>query len=249
MVSTDLARNVLGVIGNIISIILFLSTVPTFYRIWKRKSVERFSAVPYLVTFVNCGLWVFYGLPLVHPHNLLVTTTNGAGMLIESVYLFLFIIYSDHKKRIRVLLVLLVEIIFLVVLVVLILTLTHTTKLRSSIVGGISIGGNIMMYASPLPVMKMVITTKSVEYMTFLLSLFCFVNGVCWFAYAFIRFDPFVVIPNGLGALFGLAQLILYATFYKSTQEIIARREGKNDLTLGDVATSTRPISGSLDHV
>ncbi|KAI3713475.1 hypothetical protein L1987_72053 [Smallanthus sonchifolius] len=249
MVSADLARNILGVIGNIISITLFLSTVPTFYKIWKRKSVERFSPVPYLVTFVNCGLWVFYGLPLVHPHSLLVTTTNWAGMVIESVYLFLFIFYSDHKKRIRVLLVLLVEIIFLGVLVVLVLTLTHTTKLRSAIVGGISVGGNIMMYASPLSVMKMVITTKSVEYMPFLLSLFCFANGVCWFAYAFIRFDPFVAIPNGLGALFGMAQLILYATFYKSTQEIIARREGKNDLALGDVAISTRPIDGSSDQV
>lgn len=40
----------------------------------------------------------------------------------------------------------------------------------------------------------MVITTKSVEYMPFLLSLFCFANGVCWFSYALIRFDPFVAV-------------------------------------------------------
>ncbi|CAH1435126.1 unnamed protein product [Lactuca virosa] len=251
MVSADFARNTLGVIGNVISIILFLSTVPTFYRIWKNKSVERFSPVPYLVTFVNCGLWIFYGLPFVHPHSLLVTTTNGAGILIESVYLFLFIIYSDQKNRIRVLLVLLFEIIFLGVLVVLVLTLAHTTKLRSSIVGGICIAGNIMMYASPLSVMKMVITTKSVEYMPFLLSLFCFANGVCWFSYALIRFDPFVAVPNGLGALFGLAQLVLYATYYKSTQEMIAKRQGKSELVLGNgnVATSTGAINGEVERV
>ncbi|KAI3501453.1 hypothetical protein L1887_29322 [Cichorium endivia] len=249
MVSADFARNLLGVIGNVISIVLFLSTVPTFYRIWKNKSVERFSPIPYLVTFVNCGLWVFYGLPLVHPHSLLVTTTNGAGLLIESIYIFLFIIYSDNKKRIRVLLVLLVEIIFLGVLVVLVLTLAHTTKLRSAIVGGICIGGNIMMYASPLSVMKLVIATKSVEYMPFLLSLFCFANGVCWFSYALIRFDPFVAVPNGIGALFGLAQLILYATFYKSTQELIAKREGKNGLDLGNMVTSTGDNIGQVERV
>ncbi|XP_076927678.1 bidirectional sugar transporter SWEET6b-like [Bidens hawaiensis] len=249
MVSADLARNVIGVIGNIISIILFLSTVPTFYKIWKRKSVERFSPVPYLVTFVNCGLWIFYGLPLVHPHSLLVTTTNGFGIVIESVYLLLFIIYSDHKKRIRVLLTLIVETIFLCVLVILVLSLTHTTKLRSAIVGGIAVGGNIVMYASPLSVMKMVITTKSVEYMPFLLSLFCFANGICWFSYALIRFDPFVAVPNGIGALFGLAQLILYATFYKSTQEIIAKREGNSELTLTDMNSSTGPVNNRLDQV
>ncbi|XP_071695797.1 bidirectional sugar transporter SWEET6b-like [Rutidosis leptorrhynchoides] len=240
MVSADFACNVIGVIGNLISIILFLSPVPTFYKIWKRKSVERYSPVPYLVTFVNCGLWIFYGLPLVHPHSLLVTTTNGAGMAIECVYLLLFIIYSDLKKRMRVILVLVVEIIFLTGLVVLVLTLTHSTKTRSAIVGGICIFGNISMYASPLSVMKMVITTKSVEYMPFLLSLFCFANGVCWFSYALIRFDPFVAVPNGLGALFGLAQLILYATFYKSTKEIMAKRHGKSEVSLGNMDTNNR---------
>nr|XP_043608542.1 bidirectional sugar transporter SWEET6b-like [Erigeron canadensis] len=237
MVSADLARNVIGVIGNIISIILFLSTVPTFYKIWKKKSVEQFSPVPYLVTFVNCGLWIFYGLPLVHPHSLLVTTTNGAGIIIESVYLLLFIIYCDRKKRVRVLLVLVAEIIFLAVLVVCVLTLAHTTKVRSAIVGGLCMAGNIMMYAAPLSIMKMVITTKSVEYMPFLLSLFCFANGVCWFTYALIRFDIFVIIPNGVGALFSLVQLILYACYYKSTKEIIAKRQAKSEVSLGKMAT------------
>nr|GFC07993.1 bidirectional sugar transporter SWEET4-like [Tanacetum cinerariifolium] len=186
---------------NVISIILFLSPVPTFYKIWKKKAVESYSPIPYLVTFVNCGLWIFYGLPLVHPHSLLVTTTNGAGIVIESVYILLFIIYSTRNKRNMVLLVLLVEVIFLVVLVIVVLTVTHSTNVRSAIVGGIAIAGNIAMYASPLSVWKMVITTKSVEYMPFLLSLFSFANGVCWFSYALIRFDPYVAVPNGLGVL------------------------------------------------
>jgi solute carrier family 50 protein (sugar transporter) len=34
-------------------------------------------------------------------------------------------------------------------------------------------------------------------------------------------------VPNGLGALFGLAQLILYATFYKSTKRQVAERKTK----------------------
>lgn len=35
----------------------------------------------------------------------------------------------------------------------------------------------------------------------------------------------FSQIPNGLGTLFGVAQLILYATYYKSTQRILAERK------------------------
>ncbi|KAJ0611618.1 putative glutathione peroxidase [Helianthus annuus] len=38
---------------------------------------------------------------MVHPHSLLVITINGAGLFIETVYLLLFLIYSNHKQRIK----------------------------------------------------------------------------------------------------------------------------------------------------
>jgi solute carrier family 50 (sugar transporter) len=34
-------------------------------------------------------------------------------------------------------------------------------------------------------------------------------------------------IPNGLGVLFAVAQVVLYAIYYKSTQEIIEARKRK----------------------
>ncbi|MFS8033192.1 putative SWEET sugar transporter [Helianthus anomalus] len=102
---------------------------------------------------------------MVHPHSLLVISINGGGLFIETVYLLLFLIYSARKQRIKVLLILLAEIVFVGVLSALVLTVAHTTKVRSNIVGSIAIVGNIMMYAAPLSTMKLVITTKSVEYM------------------------------------------------------------------------------------
>lgn len=36
---------------------------------------------------------------------------------------------------------------------------------------------------------KLVIQTKSVEYMPFTLSLASFLNGVCWTTYSFLPFD------------------------------------------------------------
>jgi solute carrier family 50 protein (sugar transporter) len=36
-------------------------------------------------------------------------------------------------------------------------------------------------------------------------------------------------IPNGLGVLFAVAQLVLYAIYYKSTQEIVEARKRKAD--------------------
>ncbi|KAL3742878.1 hypothetical protein ACJRO7_018222 [Eucalyptus globulus] len=234
MVSADAARTAVGVLGNAIALFLFLSPMPTFIRIWKKGSVEQYSPVPYLATLINCMVWVLYGLPMVHPHSTLVVTINGAGTLIEVVYILLFLLYSDRQKRLRVAAVVLIELVFISALAALVLTLVHTHERRSMVVGIVCMVFNIMMYASPLSVMKLVITTKSVEYMPFFLSLASFANGLCWTAYALIRFDLFIAASNGLGSLFGLAQLILYATYYKSTKRHMAARKIR-EMSLSEV--------------
>ncbi|XP_059432447.1 bidirectional sugar transporter SWEET4-like [Corylus avellana] len=153
MVSTEAARMTVGVLGNIVALFLFLSPVPTFVQIWKKGSVEHYSPAPYLATLVNCMVWTFYSLPMVHPNSTLVLTINGAGIAIELTYLIIFFIFSDRKKRLKFLLGLLIELIFISVLTSLVLTLTHSHKERSLIVGIIGILFGVMMYASPLVVM------------------------------------------------------------------------------------------------
>ncbi|KAK7256402.1 hypothetical protein RIF29_29847 [Crotalaria pallida] len=235
MSTAAIARTVVGVIGNVISACLFFSPAPTFVQIWQKKSVEQYSPIPYLAALMNCMVWTLYGLPMVHPHSLLVVTINGAGCAIEMIYVILFLIYSDRKKRLRVFLWLLLELIFITTLTLVSLTVIHNDKKRIAVVGTICMLFNIGMYASPLSVMKLVITTKSVEYMPFFLSLASFGNGVCWTTYAFIPFDPFIAIPNGIGTMFSVVQLILYATFYKSTQQQIAARKAKVQVNLSEV--------------
>ncbi|GLU06031.1 hypothetical protein SLE2022_230980 [Rubroshorea leprosula] len=50
------------------------------------------------------------------------------------------------------------------------------------------------------------------------LSLTTFANCVTWTCYAFLPCDPFILIPNVLGIALSVSQLILYATYYKSTK-------------------------------
>ncbi|GER55495.1 bidirectional sugar transporter SWEET7 [Striga asiatica] len=52
------------------------------------------------------------------------------------------------------------------------------------------------------------------EFLPFWLCFAGFCNGVCWFSYAFLKkFDPYLAITNGLGGLFGLFQIIVYAYY------------------------------------
>ncbi|KAK8969780.1 Bidirectional sugar transporter SWEET6b [Platanthera guangdongensis] len=213
MVSADTARNVVGIIGNVISFGLFLSPVPTFVQIWKRKAVEKFSPIPYLATLLNCMLWVFYGLPFVHPNSILVVTINGTGLVLEGIYLTIFFIYSPKKLRVKVIKILSGELAFVAVVAAVVLTTAHTYEKRSLMVGILCVIFGTCMYASPLAAMKHVIKTKSVKYMPFWLSFAGFLNGLCWTSYALIKFDIFITIPNGLGAIFGFLQLLLYVCY------------------------------------
>ncbi|WOL08367.1 bidirectional sugar transporter SWEET4-like [Canna indica] len=240
MVNTELIRTVVGIIGNVISLGLFLAPVPTFVRICKKRSVEEFSPMPYLATMLNCMVWVVYGLPIVHPHSTLVLTINGAGLFIELAYLLLFIIFSKGGKRLKVIALFIAEIVFIIALAIIVITVVHTWQRRSMIVGIISVVFCIGMYVAPLSVMRMVIQTKSVEFMPLTLSVVGFLNGVCWTTYALIRFDLYITIPNSVGTLFAVAQLVLYAVYYKSTKRQMEERKRKAELGMTEVAAGSK---------
>ncbi|KAJ0963105.1 hypothetical protein J5N97_028227 [Dioscorea zingiberensis] len=239
MVSADAIRSVVGILGNVIALVLFLSPMPTFVRIWKNKSVEQFSPVPYLATLLNCMMWVVYGLPIVHPKSMLVITINGTGTVIELIYILLFLIFSNGKQRLRVFMMLLAEIIFVVGVALLVIALAHTYEKRSMIIGILCVFFGTMMYAAPLSVMRLVIQTKSVEFMPLFLSLASFFNGVCWTTYALIRFDLYITIPNSLGVMFAVGQLILHAMYYKSTKRQIELRKRKGEVGLTEVVLTS----------
>ncbi|XP_020970395.1 bidirectional sugar transporter SWEET7b [Arachis ipaensis] len=88
-----------------------------------------------------------------------------------------------------------------------------------------------------------VIKTKSVEYMPFWLSLTNFLNGVCWTIYALIHpFDIYVLVSNGIGALSGLIQLILYACYCSCNN-------GEKNGGDGDNTVSTTVAKGNIELV
>ncbi|KAJ6751577.1 hypothetical protein OIU85_002049 [Salix viminalis] len=241
MVSAETARNAVGIIGNVISFGLFLSPVPTFYRICKKKDVQEFQPYPYVATVLNCLFWIFYGLPIIKPDSILVVTINSVGLVLELIYLSIFCFFDrQNKGRKKVSLGLLGEVIFMAAIVAITLLAFHTHEKRILFVGVFCDIFNILMYASPLTIVKKVVTTKSVEFMPLYLSLANFLNGCVWTAYALIKFDIFILVSNGLGAFFGLLQLVLYAFYYKSTPKHGGKEVNPSEMQLPVSDTASR---------
>ncbi|KAI5058589.1 hypothetical protein GOP47_0026759 [Adiantum capillus-veneris] len=210
---------VFGMVGNATATALFLSPLPTFYKIVKKRSTEEFSGLPYVCTLFNCLLWVLYGLPFIKPHSMLILTINGFGVALELVYIVIFLTYAAKQKKMQMMKWILAVVVAYSVVILVVLLGLHSLTTRQLAAGSMCVVVAIAMYASPLSVMGLVIKTRSVEYMPFLLSLFNFLNGAVWSGYSIVTRDIFVAIPNGLGCLSGIAQLVLYA-IYRNAEPI-----------------------------
>ncbi|KAK9167146.1 hypothetical protein Scep_002337 [Stephania cephalantha] len=177
----------------------------TFRRIIKSRSTEDFSGVPYPMTMLNCLLSAWYGLPFVSPNNILVSTINFTGAAIETVYVLVFIAFAHKKERLKTLgMLAFVLVVFSTVALVSVFALHgHARKIFCGFAATIF---SICMYASPLTIIRLVIKTKSVEFMPFFLSLFVFLCGTSWFIFGLLGKDPFVAVPNGFGSGLGTLQ-------------------------------------------
>eukprot|EP00252_Welwitschia_mirabilis_P002972 TRINITY_DN1298_c0_g1_i3.p1 TRINITY_DN1298_c0_g1~~TRINITY_DN1298_c0_g1_i3.p1 ORF type:complete len:203 (+),score=21.08 TRINITY_DN1298_c0_g1_i3:398-1006(+) len=174
--------------------------------------------MPYVAGLLNCLLYVWYGLPFVTAHNILVTVSNGIGAALEFIYVILYLIFAPQKYRNKILIFFIIEVLIFGGIAVTSMVALHG-KDRSLLVGIAAATLSVCMYASPLSIMRMVIKTKSVEYMPFFLSLFVFLCSVSWFIYGVLGKDLFVGIPNGIGSVLGAAQLLLYAIYRKPRPE------------------------------
>ncbi|KAI9113334.1 hypothetical protein K1719_015859 [Acacia pycnantha] len=211
----DIAHFLFGIFGNASALFLFLAPLITFRRIVKNKSTEKFSGVPYVMTLLNNLLSAWYGLPFVSPHNILVTTINGTGAVIETIYVLIFVIFAPKRERTKILglLALILTVFAAVALISLFAMHGNARKVFCGLAASIF---SIIMYGSPLSVMRLVIRTKSVEFMPFFLSLFVFLCGTSWFIYGLLGRDPFITVPNGVGSALGATQLILYVIYRDS---------------------------------
>ncbi|CAN8259087.1 unnamed protein product [Cochlearia groenlandica] len=213
-----------GVIGNVISVLLFLSPVETFWKIVKRRATGEYECLPYICTLLSSSLWTYYGI--VTPGEYLVSTVNGFGAFAESIYVLVFLFFVPKPKLMKTIVwVLALNVIFPVISIAGTRSAFGDAKKRSNSMGFICATLNIIMYGSPLSAIKRVVMTRSVRYMPFWLSFFLCLNGAIWGLYAFLLHDVFLLVPNGMGFFLGAMQLLIYAYYKNATPNVQDQEE------------------------
>ncbi|KAK9080749.1 hypothetical protein SSX86_000507 [Deinandra increscens subsp. villosa] len=253
MVTADF---VVGILGNIISIMSFASPIAQFRQIVKRKSAENYNGTPYVATLLSCSLWILYGL-LDPDDGLLIVTVNSAGATMQALYLVLLFIYSSKEKRVQYFGFVILDIVFFGMVLAFTLVAFGEDS-RRTFTGVLCATFTLMMYVAPLAALQTTIKTKSVEFMPILLVFSLFVNGCVWFTFALLVTDIFVLVPNVLGILLGSIQFVVYFKYKNvATLEVSELEKGSfekqsenkgidvhdSNVKLDDVSTQKRTLT------
>ncbi|XP_024174804.1 bidirectional sugar transporter N3 [Rosa chinensis] len=222
-----------GILGNIVSFIVFLAPVPTFFRVYKKKSTEGFQSVPYVFALFSATIWIYYAS--LKSDEMLLITINGFGCVIETIYIAMYITFAPKQARVNTLRLLLLVNFGGFCLILLLSHFLAQGPTRVKVLGWVCVAFSVSVFAAPLSIMRLVIRTKSVEFMPFSLSFFLTLSAIMWLFYGLLLKDLYVAAPNILGFSFGVAQMILYAIYRNSKTVIVDKEKLPEHKTADDI--------------
>lgn len=237
-----------GVLGNITSFLCFLAPLPTFYRICKKKSTEGFQSIPYVAALFSAMLWMFYAYT--KKGETLLITINAFGCVIETIYLAVFVTYCPKKVRMSTLrMIVLMNFVGFGTIVLLTHFLAKQEEGRIKLLGWICVVFATSVFAAPLSIIRVVIRTKSVEFLPFPLSLLLLISAVMWLLYGLSLRDIYVTLPNVVGLTFGIVQITLYA-MYRNSKPVIDEKlpEHKGDIVDKEIENVVVPSKTTNDE-
>ena len=108
-----------------------------------------------------------------------------------------------------------------------------TPRSRELIVAWLVISNLVFFYGAPLSTFYTVLkerNSSSIHVPTMITNT---LNGTFWSIYGFAVSDMFVAIPNGIGALFGVFQVVLCVTFPRQAEDAHSYEVGGNPSSVG----------------
>ncbi|KAL4324333.1 hypothetical protein GQ457_11G029360 [Hibiscus cannabinus] len=213
--------SVFGILGNVVSFMGSLSPLPTFYQIYKKKTSEGFQPLPYVVALFSAMLWIYYALLKKDKNAMLLITINTFCVFIQTFYIVTYFYYGPKKEKLVTVKLVLLFNVFGFGIIFFSTFFLGNPKIRIHILGYICMAFNLSVFAAPLAIVRKVIKTKSVEFMPFTLSLFLTLGAVMWFFYGLLSKDMNIAVPNVLGFIFGILQMILYAIYKNRPKKVV----------------------------
>ncbi|XP_022718988.1 bidirectional sugar transporter SWEET9-like isoform X4 [Durio zibethinus] len=184
-----------------------------------------------MVALSSAMMLLYYGT-LKTDANLIISI-NSIGCATEVIYLVLYFIYAPKREKVFTVKWIIIFNLGGYCLIMVLTNLLIERSKRVTVMGWICAVYNVAVFASPLSIMRHVIRTKSVEHMPFFLSFFLTLCATMWFFYGIFLEDFYIALPNVLGFLFGIAQMILYVIYKNPNKDVeVTEKQQKGDIEL-----------------
>ena len=212
MAKDDLGSTIFGWVGTALALYFYIAPIVPFVKVIKGQMTWKQSpGVLLLCSFLNCILWSDYGLIT---NQFLLYLANGLGGTITLIYITIFLIHVADRK---VLLSLFYN--FFLICCIVEIYFVFYYLVPSKVTGIIANVFNVLMYAAPGE--KIYQICKGASYQ--LIPIWSTIGGTAcstsWMCYGIYQKDIYVVIPNALGVLASIVQIVIF---------VIYRRKQKN---------------------
>ena len=212
MANDDLGSTIFGWVGNALALYFYIAPIVPFVKVIKGEMTWKQSpGVLLLCSFLNCILWSDYGLIT---NQFLLYLANGLGGTITLIYITIFLIHVAERK---VLLSLFYNFFLICCIVEIYFVFYYLVPFK--VTGIIANVFNVLMYAAPGE--KIYQICKGASYQ--LIPIWSTIGGTAcstsWMCYGIYQKDIYVVIPNALGVLASIVQIVIF---------VIYRRKQKN---------------------
>ena len=220
MANDDLGSTIFGWVGNALALYFYIAPIVPFVKVIKGEMTWKQSpGVLLLCSFLNCILWSDYGLIT---NQFLLYLANGLGGTITLIYITIFLIHVADRK---VLLSLFYNFFLICCIVEIYFVFYYLVPFK--VTGIIANIFNVLMYAAPGE--KIYQICKGASYQ--LIPIWSTIGGTAcstsWMCYGIYQKDIYVVIPNALGVLASIVQIVIFV-IYRRKQKNKAQSEETN---------------------
>jgi solute carrier family 50 protein (sugar transporter) len=202
-----LIGEIFGWTGTGLAIYFFLApAVPFIKLVNEQLKVNDVPGILLICSFMNCILWADYGLLL---DTFQIYLANGIGGAITLIWITIYLIYfGNQSMKCAIFLILL--------LMVLVGGISYTFYfiIEAKITGLIAMIFNVLMYAAPFEKITKVFKTRNHNLIPIFSTIGGFFCSLCWLMFGIYKSDRNLMIPNALGLLCAIIQVIVYLVFY-----------------------------------
>ncbi|KAJ3195349.1 hypothetical protein HK101_000461 [Irineochytrium annulatum] len=200
---------IIPALGDVTGLLLFLAPIPAVRLALAQGKLGSLNPIPFALITVNCLGWIVYGLYI---KNYFVFVTNWIGWALGT-WFCLSLRPLMPAAQVRIVEVILLGVSMAVYLLSAISFISLGEESAKLTLGFMTNVILVAFYGSPLTVMWEVVRERDSSGLNTAIAVTSLINSSLWVVYGQVIVDWFITVPNALGVIFSVTQLILLGIY------------------------------------